>query len=245
MAPCILLIDDLDCLTPSSLPSSSLQQTDPDSIVAHIVAMLCRILDEINDPGLPFQSSFQAVTENIFVLAAVTNLDKVDPRLRRSGRFDRLIGVPLPCERQRKEILQKLCRKICISEEGACFSKDLQGNGIREKVFSAIAARTNGFSPADLQRLCQEFVIIMARKRVKSSIIPADMPLPKLDGKTIEAGLAVVRPSRLTGVSIVHPSEHKSRETNSNQLIGMDRVLSQLRAMVQEPFKRLQRCSSF
>jgi cell division protease FtsH len=86
--------------------------------------------------------------EAVVVLAATNRPDVLDPALLRPGRFDRKITLDLPHSAARLKILQVHTRKTPLASD-----VDLE----------QIAARTVGFSGADLQNLVNEAALNAAR----------------------------------------------------------------------------------
>ncbi|KYF46040.1 cell division protein CDC48 [Toxoplasma gondii ARI] len=80
---------------------------------------------------------------DVMVLATCNHIDSLDSSLRRSGRFDAEISIPLPGFNERREILQALTRSLSFSP-----SVDL----------NALADRTVGYVAADLHSLVKETV---------------------------------------------------------------------------------------
>ncbi len=90
----------------------------------------------------------------VILLAATNRPDVLDVALTRPGRFDRQISVDLPDRRGREAILAVHARSRPLSEEVS---------------MATWAARTPGFSGADLANLLNEAAILTAR-REKTSI---------------------------------------------------------------------------
>jgi len=90
--------------------------------------------------------------ESVVVLAATNRPDVLDPALIRPGRFDRRISLDLPQKKARKAILEIHTRDIPVASD-----VDL----------GSIAARTAGFSGADLKNLANEAALLAARKEKK------------------------------------------------------------------------------
>ena len=88
--------------------------------------------------------------QGIVVIAATNRPDVLDPALLRPGRFDRQITVSLPDKKGRKAILDVHAR-----------NKKL-GEGID---LDSLAARTPGFSGADLENVLNEAAIMAVRNR--------------------------------------------------------------------------------
>ena len=82
-----------------------------------------------------------ALRRHVVIIGATNRPDALDPALRRAGRFDREISLPVPTEAGRASILRVLTRKLRLS--GACDVSEL-------------AARTPGYVGADLEALAKE-----------------------------------------------------------------------------------------
>lgn len=90
--------------------------------------------------------------ENILVLAATNRPDVLDSALLRPGRFDRKITLDLPHKDARDAILAVHVRKVPLAAD-----VDLE----------QLAARTIGFSGADLKNLVNEAALTAARENLK------------------------------------------------------------------------------
>ncbi|MFO7890454.1 MAG: ATP-dependent zinc metalloprotease FtsH [bacterium] len=110
---------------------------------------LNQILSEM-DGFLPNQS--------VVVIAATNRPDVLDPALTRPGRFDRQITLELPVKDARKEILKIHTQSVPLAQD-----TDLNN----------IAARTVGFSGADLKNLVNEAALLAGRKG-KNKVEPKD-----------------------------------------------------------------------
>jgi cell division protease FtsH len=93
--------------------------------------------------------------ESIIVIAATNRPDVLDTALRRPGRFDRQVVVPLPDIKGREAILKVHMRKVSLADD------------VEARI---IARGTPGFSGADLSNLVNEAALLAARlnKRVVS-----------------------------------------------------------------------------
>ncbi|KAK6073048.1 ATPase family gene 2 protein [Seiridium cupressi] len=80
---------------------------------------------------------------NIFVLAATNKPDSLDPALLRPGRFDELVYVPLPDEKAREAIITRKAEEL----------------GIPLLDIPDLARRTNGYSGAEITRMCDKAFI--------------------------------------------------------------------------------------
>lgn len=90
--------------------------------------------------------------EGIIIVAATNRPDVLDPALLRPGRFDRQITVDRPDIKGREAVLHVHARNKPLDE-----SVDIK----------AIAARTPGFSGADLENLLNEAALVAARRNKK------------------------------------------------------------------------------
>jgi len=87
--------------------------------------------------------------EGIIIIAATNRPDVLDPALLRPGRFDRQVTVSLPDSNEREAILK-------VHAKNKVLDKDIG--------FSALAARTPGFSGADLENLLNEAALLAVRR---------------------------------------------------------------------------------
>lgn len=144
MAPCILFIDEIDAV-------AGKRGMDNNSEREQTLNQLLVELDGFNG------------RENVLVIAATNQIDKLDPAILRPGRFDRRVEVHLPDEVGREKIL-----KVYID-------KAKSDNNIN---INEIARATSGFSGADLANLVNESILLAARTD-KSFIVQADLILAK------------------------------------------------------------------
>lgn len=73
---------------------------------------------------------------DLYVFGASNTGDDIDPALKRPGRFDRIITVPLPDKKDREEILRYYAQATRYNAEGIDFE--------------SLAELTEGYTPADL-----------------------------------------------------------------------------------------------
>ena len=93
------------------------------------------------------------VNEGIIVMAATNRPDILDPAILRPGRFDRQIYVGIPNVKEREAILMVHTRNKRLDPD-----VDLK----------VIAKHTTGFTPADLENLCNEAALLSARFNLKT-----------------------------------------------------------------------------
>jgi len=109
--------------------------------------------------------------EGVVVIGATNRPDIIDSSLLRPGRFDRLILTPSPDLSSREEILKIHTKNMPL--ESDVDLKDL-------------AARTEGFSGADIESLCREAAMFALRENIK---------IKKIGLKYFEKAFGVVRAS--------------------------------------------------
>jgi len=90
--------------------------------------------------------------KDVVVVAATNRPDLLDPALLRPGRFDRLIYVPPPDEKARLEILK-------IHTRGKPLAEDVD--------LEEIAKKTEGYTGADLEALCDTAALLAIRELVE------------------------------------------------------------------------------
>lgn len=93
--------------------------------------------------------------KNVFVIGATNRPEQLDPALCRPGRLDSLIYVPLPDEPGRLGILKAQLRKTPVAAD-----VDL----------GYIAAKSHGFSGADLGFITQRAVKIAIKEAITADI---------------------------------------------------------------------------
>lgn len=123
--PCVLFFDEFDSIAPK-------RGHDSTGVTDRVVNQLLTQMDGAE--GL----------SGVYVLAATSRPDLIDPALLRPGRLDKSLICDLPTYEDRIDILRALGKKLKLSHEVL----DGPEGGLRE-----IARRTEGYSGADLQAL--------------------------------------------------------------------------------------------
>jgi len=96
-------------------------------------------------------------SDNIFIIAATNNLKQIDPALRRSGRFDRVITMPLPDFNSRLKLLEFYV--------GGCPGYEkLESDGTLKKY----ATMTKGFAAADIKNMANEATMAAIKHTINS-----------------------------------------------------------------------------
>lgn len=132
-APCILFIDEIDAIGRKRSKMGNNSEADQ---------TLNQLLVEMD--------GFNTVGTNVIVLSGTNRLDVLDSALLRPGRFDRQIHVGLPDIKGRASIFKVHLKPLKTSLD-------------KIKVAKKLAARTPGFSGADIANVCNEAALIAAR----------------------------------------------------------------------------------
>lgn len=135
-APSILFLDELDAIAPKREDLGGEKQVE-----RRVVAQLLSLMDGLEERG------------QIIIIGATNLPDSLDPALRRPGRFDREIVVPIPDKNGRRAILT-------IHTRGMPFSDDVD--------IERLAFLTHGFVGADLAALAREAAMHAIRRLMPS-----------------------------------------------------------------------------
>ncbi|MFZ2447000.1 MAG: CDC48 family AAA ATPase [Syntrophobacteraceae bacterium] len=128
--PSIIFLDEIDAIAPK-------RERVVGDVEKRVVAQLLALMD-----GL-------AKRRNLIVIAATNLPHLLDQALRRPGRFDREIAIPIPDRNGRLEIME-------IHSHGMPLAEDVD--------MEHLAAITHGFVGADLEALCREAAMSSLRR---------------------------------------------------------------------------------
>ncbi len=128
--PSIVFLDEIDAIAPR-------REKVVGDVEKRVVAQLLALMDGLTK------------RQNIIVIAATNIPNALDPALRRPGRFDREISIPIPDRNGRLEILE-------IHSRGMPLARDVD--------MVHLAEITHGFVGADLEALCREAAMICLRR---------------------------------------------------------------------------------
>lgn len=213
-SPAIILIDELDSLVPTR------NSDDTTEVDSRVIATMLSLLDSLDGP--------------IVVVGATSRLSSVDVSLRRPGRFDQELEVPIPDAAGRYDILMKQINKMS------------DRSNLDEEQVNTIASKTHGYVGADLLSLVREAVMKCIAREVGSlddSMLEKTnfefLKDVKLTYEDLASAMQDVRPSAMREIILEMPKVRWSD-------IGGQKVLKRkLREMVQLPltaskaFKRL------
>ncbi|MCE8423942.1 MAG: AAA family ATPase, partial [Candidatus Methanoperedens sp.] len=133
--PCIIFFDEIDAIAPKRGKGGDTQVTE------RVVSQLLTEMDGIED------------LRGVTVLAATNRLDMIDPALLRAGRFDILMGVPLPGKAELMAIFKVHTREKPLSTEID------QGALIKQMI---------GFTGADIASICREAAVMAIEEYINN-----------------------------------------------------------------------------
>jgi len=122
--PCVLFFDEFDSIAPK-------RGHDSTGVTDRVVNMLLTMMDGAE--GL----------SGVYVLAATSRPDLIDPALLRPGRLDKSLICDMPDEEDRLDILRAVSEKLKLDE------RVMRADGA--STLREVAQRTQGYSGADLQ----------------------------------------------------------------------------------------------
>jgi transitional endoplasmic reticulum ATPase len=205
-APSIIFIDEIDAIAPR-------REQVLGEVEKRVVAQLLALMD-----GL-------AKRQHVIVLAATNIPNALDPALRRPGRFDREISIPIPDRNGRREILEIYTRGMPLAED-----VDIE----------RLSAITHGFVGADLEALSREAAMVCLRGIMPeidfaSAKIPYDALMKLRVGMCdfMEA-LRDVEPSAVREVFVEIP------DVGWDDVGGLQHVKQQLEEAVEWPLRHPQ-----
>jgi len=203
--PAIIFIDEIDAIAPKREDMGSEKQVE-----RRVVAQLLALLDGLESRG------------HVIVIGATNIPNTIDPALRRPGRFDREISIPIPDKNGRLEILE-------IHTRGMPLAKDVS--------LEKLAEITHGFVGADLEALAREAAMSALRK-----ILPeidfelSDIPyeaLLKLEitmDNFLEA-MKEIEPSAIREVFVEVP------DVKWSDVGGLENIKQELKEAIEWPLK--------
>ncbi len=152
-APTIIFFDEIDSIAPRRGMNSDSNVTE------RVVNQLLTEMDglqELND---------------IVIIAATNRPDILDTALLRPGRFDRIILVPVPEKKSRKQIFE-------VHTADMPLAKDV--------IINELVTKTEGYVGADIEAVAREAAILALRDDIKAT---------EVSMKYFELALLKVRPS--------------------------------------------------
>ncbi len=202
-APAIIFIDEIDAIAPK-------RDEVMGEVERRVVAQLLALMDGLESRG------------DVIVIAATNRPNALDPALRRPGRFDREIEIPLPDKQGRLEILQ-------IHTRGMPLADDVD--------LGKLAEITHGYTGADIAALVREAALNALRRYLPEIDLESDkIPVEVLEKMEVRmedfiAAYKEIVPSGLREIYVEVP------EVSWNDIGGLEEVKQELRRTVEWPMK--------
>lgn len=204
-APAIVFIDEIDAIAPKREELGGEKQVEK-----RVVAMLLALLDGLESRG------------KVICIGATNIPDVLDPALRRPGRFDREISIPIPDRNARLEILE-------IHTRGMPLAKDVD--------LEKLADITHGYVGADIEALAREAAMSALRKILpKIDFEMADIPYETLMELEVTMdnfleAMKEIEPSAIREVFVEVP------DVRWEDVGGLDNIKEELKEAVEWPLK--------
>lgn len=204
-SPAIIFIDEIDAIAAKREDMGSEKQVEK-----RVVAQLLTLMDGLASRG------------QIIVIGATNIPNALDPALRRPGRFDREITLPIPDQRGRLEILS-------IHTRGMPLAADVS--------LEKLSEITHGFVGADLEALCREAAMSAIRQILPSiDFEQSEIPFEKLLSLEVtmdnfREALREVEPSAIREVFVEVPNVHWE------DVGGLDAVKQELIEAIEFPLR--------
>jgi transitional endoplasmic reticulum ATPase len=201
--PSIIFLDEIDSIAPR-------RDKVVGDVEKRIVAQLLALMDGLKGRG------------KVIVIAATNLPNAIDPALRRPGRFDREISIPIPDREGRREIME-------IHSTGMPLDTDVELN--------VLADITHGFVGADLEALCREAAMSALRRLLPEIDFSAsELPYERLAELTVtmddfRAALCEVSPSAIRELFVDIP------DVRWEDVGGLDHIRHRLVESIEWPIK--------
>jgi transitional endoplasmic reticulum ATPase len=130
-APCILFFDTIDAIAPKL--GDRAQDQVGGEVYQRILSQLLREIDNLRD------------VKGVILVAATNRLERVDPALLRSGRFDYVLRFTVPSVHERETVFRLCCNHVPLASDV----------DVRE-----LADRTDGLTGADIESLCKKATLL-------------------------------------------------------------------------------------
>jgi len=204
-APAIIFIDEIDAIAPKREDMGGEKQVE-----RRVVAQLLALMDGLESRG------------HVIVIGATNIPNTIDPALRRPGRFDREISIPIPDKNGRLEILE-------IHTRGMPLAKDVD--------VEKLAGITHGFVGADLEALAREAAMSALRK-----ILPEiDFELSDIPYETL-LKLEITMDNFLEAMKEIEPSAIREvfvevPDVKWSDVGGLENIKQELKEAIEWPLK--------
>lgn len=149
--PCVLFFDEFESIAPR-------RGHDSTGVTDRVVNQLLTQMDGVE--GLV----------GVYILAATSRPDLIDPALLRPGRLDKCVFCPMPSVSDREDILKILSQDVNLGEEVD---------------WSEIASATDNYSGADLQSLLSTAQILVAQEALGEELYKGVFPFNENENQSV------------------------------------------------------------
>lgn len=182
--PCIVLIDDIECLCPHRTSDSSTAT----EVQQRLTSCLLSLLDGASS------------LDRVFVIATSSYPSKVDQAMRRPGRLEKEIELYVPDPIERESIISNILKFMNIS------ITDRDGRAEQE-IIRSVAKNAHGMVAGDLLLLCKEaFAIASLRCFSGFSDFTSESTRFHVEAEDLRVALDRVVPSGIKEVAVDVPS---------------------------------------
>ncbi|BBL45395.1 AAA family ATPase Cdc48 [Nanobdella aerobiophila] len=220
-APAVIFIDEIDAIAPK-------RDEAVGEVERRLVAQLLTLMDGLKARG------------KVIVIAATNRPDAVDPALRRPGRFDREIEVPVPNEHGRYQILKVHTRNVPIGkivEDNGKKIYTLLNEKEKDELIRKLASITYGYVGADLSALVKEAAMNVIRRILPEIERYGD----KIPDELLEQ-MVVTEEDFMSSLKLVPPSAMREvlvevPKVRWNDIGGLKEIKQQLKESIEWPIK--------
>ncbi|QPG77369.1 hypothetical protein FOA43_004782 [Brettanomyces nanus] len=211
-APSMILIDEIDSLIPTR------NSDDTTEVDSRVIATMVTLLDSLDSP--------------VIIIGATNRLSSIDVSLRRPGRFDQELEIPIPDADDRFDILRKQ------------FNKMSNRSTLTEDEVKVIASKTHGYVGADLLSLTREAIMRCISRRLADitntdSNVREELDNVKVVYDDLLEAMKEVRPSAMREIVLEMPKVKWSDIGGQKVLKRKLREMVQLPLTASETFERL------
>lgn len=182
--------------------------------VERVASTLLALMDGV---GPSYKNgSHHKVPGNLVILAITHNPSLLDPALRRAGRIDLEVEVPIPDDKAKAEIFDLCIRNICRDTLSTPVISDVQ--------LLSLAKKAKGFTGADCALSIKEATRIAIQRQHDDCISTFQLSL-----KDLEHAIRTIKPSAIKSITVEIPHVPWS------SIGGMEDVKKSLREAIELP----------
>jgi len=204
-APSIIFIDEIDAIAPK-------REQVVGEVERRVVSTLLTQMDGLKSRG------------KVIVIAATNVPNMLDPALRRTGRFDREIEIPIPDKKGRKEILQIHTRRMPLD-------KDVGLDNLAEITYGYVGADLSGVAKEAGMHALRRVIPDISSLKEDESIPKEVLERLKVTKEDFDYALRMVPPSAMREVLVEIP------KIKWEDVGGLEEVKQALKEAVELPLK--------